>query len=704
MALPPGFTALANFQLAFDRVVRGQNRDYKAFSRHLYESYQLASTESLTALVAAVKNGTFEPSAATCIYQPKKSGVLRPLRLLTLQDQIVYQAIANIIANAFRTDQRKTALTRNFGALVADKNSPFFYRGWKGCYRAFDSALADAYNRGNDYLADFDLVSFYELIDHTLLRAVLSKKIRSEELLELLFKCLRKWTENDQGRSLGHGIPQGPEPSAFLAECFLFRFDRLKFRGVVYLRYVDDIKLMAKDESTVRRAQLRLDIASKYVGLVPQAQKIECRKVANLDELRKTVPSSVLALSRRGRASRASQKRLTRMFRACIAKKQGIWIVTDSTKFKFSLFRMNAARPILRRIAQIMPHRPDLSWLFSTYLKKFPQDKEAADVLLAALRRDPTYDSSAAHYIDAMDVCEPDTNTHPYRRVIQTAETRSQEKSILLGIAATAFRANRSGPKDALKLIEKQKKPLARSTLLFRLFGRDPAAPFKHADAQRYIEEQTKSADADLARYAASRLITVWPWSMPPWNPANDVHEAVKLLLKSVGLRKRGPKPIGVLDRFFKEKKRIAIKISWRKALKNDWRDAERRCLRLQQLEVGDARSWVLILDTFNEVLVQNVSARHPALAMAFSKATPATSTHPDYGNWLYNGAFVKALPRAAPWLQQVHRTRVAADLAHAKSKKGKRTTPVKYSQRDQLARRAQAAWAELIREWKAVL
>ena len=138
MALPCGFTAFANFQLAFDRVVRGQNRDYKAFSRHLYESYQLAAAENLAALVGAVKTGTYEPLPATCIYQPKKSGILRPLRLLTLQDQIVYQAIANVIANAFRSEQRKTALTRNFGALVADKTSPFFYRGWKRCYRAFD--------------------------------------------------------------------------------------------------------------------------------------------------------------------------------------------------------------------------------------------------------------------------------------------------------------------------------------------------------------------------------------------------------------------------------------------------------------------------------------------------------------------------------------------------------------------------------------
>ena len=101
MVFPAGFTSLANFQLAFNPVVRGQTRDYKAFSRHLYESYELASTENLTALIHTIKGGTYEPSSATSIFQPKKSGILRPLRLLTLQDQIVYQAIANVVADIF---------------------------------------------------------------------------------------------------------------------------------------------------------------------------------------------------------------------------------------------------------------------------------------------------------------------------------------------------------------------------------------------------------------------------------------------------------------------------------------------------------------------------------------------------------------------------------------------------------------------------
>lgn len=159
-----------------------------------------------------------------------------------------------------------------------------------------------------------------------------------------------------------------------------------------------------------------------------------------------------------------------------------------------------------------------------------------------------------------------------------------------------------------------------------------------------------------------------------------------------------------MLDRFFKEKQRIAIPIVWRNALGKDWRDVEMRCLRLQQFEVGDPSAWVLILDTFNEVLVQNFSRRHPSLKIPFVAATPAKSTQPDYGNWLNHPALAAALPNSINWLKDVHSTRVKADLAHAKSKKGKSTRPVSYRKKDALQHSAQACWAEIIREWKKIL
>jgi len=404
MSYPRGFTSLANFELAFSRVVRGQNREYKSFFRHLYSSYNLALDENLTDLLDDLKRNRYQPSHAVCVYQPKKSGVLRPLRLLTLKDQIVYQAITNVISVAFQKTQEKHAFKRCFGAISAGKSSPFFYRSWKQCYRKFDQAVVRAFKSGNDFVAEFDLVSFFELIDHKLLAEVLGKKVKNAELLDLLLRCLAKWTESPKGSSIHHGIPQGPEPSAFLAECFLFSFDEIKFKDLVYMRYVDDIRLMAKSEIPLRRALLKLDISSKDVGLVPQAQKIELRRVTSLSSLRKSVPSTLVRATRIGRVTTATQRRLERMFRRSIEKKNGQWAIRDVTKFKFSVFRMRPKKAVLRRVAQLLDSRPDLSWLFAGYFRQFPQDTEAADYLLRTLRRDPTYDASAANYIAAMEL------------------------------------------------------------------------------------------------------------------------------------------------------------------------------------------------------------------------------------------------------------------------------------------------------------
>ncbi len=85
------FISLSNFELTFDRIVRGQNRDYKAFFQHLFPSYQVGLKDNLQDLISDIKRGRYNPSPPSVVFQPKKTGVLRPLRLLNLQDQVVYQ-------------------------------------------------------------------------------------------------------------------------------------------------------------------------------------------------------------------------------------------------------------------------------------------------------------------------------------------------------------------------------------------------------------------------------------------------------------------------------------------------------------------------------------------------------------------------------------------------------------------------------------
>src|SRR5207248_2162970 len=195
-----------------------------------------------------------------------------------------------------------------------------------------------------------------------------------------------------------------------------------------------------------------------------------------------------------------------------------------------------------------------------------------------------------------------------------------------------------------------------------------------------------------------------WPWTKATWVPANNINHSMKLLLKGIGLRARAPKKRGVLDKFFEDRMGIGTKLNWRKALKSDWRDAERRCLRIQDLEVGDPGSWLLMIDTFNELLIQCLSKQHSSLSGPFKTATPAKAANPDFGNWLRHPALMTVFAKGIGWFTNVHDERVKADLAHAKSKKGRATKAVSFAKRDKLIKSAKIPWAELIAELKAVI
>src|SRR3546814_15995666 len=68
-----------------------------------------------------------------------------------------------------------------------------------------------------------------------------------------------------------------------LSEAVLQHIDAAGERGrkTVYLRYVDDIKILAKNEGELRRKLIELDLASKEIGLFPQTAKINIRKISD---------------------------------------------------------------------------------------------------------------------------------------------------------------------------------------------------------------------------------------------------------------------------------------------------------------------------------------------------------------------------------------------------------------------------------------
>lgn len=704
MALPRSFVGAANFRMAFDRILRGSNRDYKRFYRHLLPTYGVAIEDVARDLSAVISRGEYEPATPTLVFVPKPSGVLRPLSILTFTDLLVYQAIGNTVADAFERELGRFNYVRSYGPIYAGRGSAFFFRSWKRAYSSYNATIRRNFDAGYTFVADFDLVACYELIDHNLLRRFIGRKVKNVDFLDFVTRCLSVWTTNLSLSELRHGVPQGPETSALLADIVLSRFDAMKFKNARYVRYVDDIKIMARSEIPLRRALVRLDLQSKDLGLVPQAQKIQIREVASVEELLKTVPSPLLSREALGEASSASE--LMSLFRQSQRKTKGRWEVTDATKFKYALSRLGPRQDVLKRIGQLLISRSDLAHLFAAYLRQFGESREAADLLLAALKQDPTYDHAAAAYIEALDVCEPADDNSAYRRVIQTATRRSEEKTITLRTAALVFRGKRAGSREAVRLIDREPHPLARGLVLSRLFGDAPEVPYRTAEASAYLEFASTDEDADLAIYATDLRVRAVAAGATAWKPPAAVHSQAKLLLRSLGLRQRLPSRRGILREFFR-RRGLPARFPFRRALGRDFREAERRCLRLQTLLIGDPTARIMMLDTFNELLLQSFSKNHPALAAAYTVAAGA-NPNPDYGNWLNNGRFVSVLPNAVRWLRRVHSARVQADLAHAREKKGTRagkpTRPISYGQADKLLLGFTGAWSDILRTWAPIL
>jgi hypothetical protein len=85
--------SISNLQLAWRRIVTGKNLSHKRFFRPFYLAYEVGLEDNLRHLHARLE-GAWKPTKPLRIYVPKPSGLQRPISLLQIEDQIVYQAIS----------------------------------------------------------------------------------------------------------------------------------------------------------------------------------------------------------------------------------------------------------------------------------------------------------------------------------------------------------------------------------------------------------------------------------------------------------------------------------------------------------------------------------------------------------------------------------------------------------------------------------
>ena len=130
-----------NLILAWRRITTARNLQHKRFFRDLYSGYELGLSSNINLLHDKLK-GNWSPVPPTRVYLAKASGLLRPITLLAIEDQIVFQAIANKVALHVHDRRQKVELKQVFSnCLEMRRDSLFFLQDWRKTYPLFQRKL-----------------------------------------------------------------------------------------------------------------------------------------------------------------------------------------------------------------------------------------------------------------------------------------------------------------------------------------------------------------------------------------------------------------------------------------------------------------------------------------------------------------------------------------------------------------------------------
>lgn len=378
-------SSMPNLRLAWRRITTGGNHQYKRFFRNLYYAYEIALENNLKNLQERLRGGVFEASTPERIYLPKSSGLHRPLALLRIEDQIVLQAFANLAAKKLHKRRAPLQFRIVFSNLLQTSNSIFFFRQWQQTYGAFQRTIRKHYNSGLRWVADFDLAAFYDTISHGLLLKTIYPRMCGDDI-NWFISCLQTWSSMKPSSEHGHGIPQGPLASDFLAECYLLPLDEAMKGHKGYTRYVDDVRLFGKSENEVRKRIIELEQHCRERGLIPQAGKFTVKYAINADDALGKLPSFTDPQREAGMEELPRSLARTWFYSALDGKP---YKVKDKTRLRYALFRAQPDSKILRRVLHLIVHHPEHADVFFTFINRFGYRKPVERLSLAIVQRNP---------------------------------------------------------------------------------------------------------------------------------------------------------------------------------------------------------------------------------------------------------------------------------------------------------------------------
>lgn len=236
------FLDINNFQRAWEKVA--EKRGCAGVDGETISRFAANQTVNVYQLLDAVANSNYQPLPCKQVIIPKKNGTQRELKIPTVRDRIVQQALLNVL-----------------NPLMEEKFLPvsFAYRPKLSYINAVEK-IADWRDMGYVWVFDADIVKFFDNIDHQRLLKQVRLYIDNPGILCLIKSWISVGVETQEGLILPQkGIPQGAVISPILANTYLHEFDELvSATDLKLVRYADDFLILSTSQERILAAELEI--------------------------------------------------------------------------------------------------------------------------------------------------------------------------------------------------------------------------------------------------------------------------------------------------------------------------------------------------------------------------------------------------------------------------------------------------------------
>jgi hypothetical protein len=591
--------SFGNLDLAWSRITTANNLQHKQMFRHLYSAYEPGRKANLQLLHERLKGG-WKPTSPIRIYLPKASGLLRPLTLLALDDQIVLQAIANQVAKQMFKRRRAVENRLVFSSCLNSKpDSIFFLQSWRRTYHDFKLRLGRHLAGGNHWIAHFDLAAFYETISHKALQTVVSPSGGSSEAWEMIRRCLCRWTCETRGIPVDHGIPQGPIASDFLAEIFLLPLDEAMDKaGIPYIRYVDDIRVLAATEDEVRRAAVVLEMECRRWSLIPQGSKFKVSYAKDVTEALGTLPSIAESAAQEpdetGMAEHAALKILGNAIGGRPLR------IIDKSRLRFVLYRSGPSRTILNKALKLLPTHPEHIDAFSAFFQNYSKSQLIVRHVTSMLKRGVLHDYVQGElWLIALRQARPDELQVLLPIAISQAKRGRLSFSMQRALCAFLLTCRNIGLYSSFHALQRVRatSPYIQSLLIPFLSNDDY---LKNGIAAELCQQPLPAPGMTLAERIVDRGLSPKQMGIATYRLSAEV----KNVFQGLGLINVGSKPrFDQIGEILRTSYKVRTWRGWKALLGSNYQHALQLLLTAENKVDSDRSGWLASQNSFNDAV-----------------------------------------------------------------------------------------------------